>query len=78
MHPNVTEHGRFLSDLLSTEHWTPAMTIAGILEHVWARLAVPDVDSDKCDAERARLYRTDPDLFGTQAREYSVKYAAAS
>ena len=44
MHPNVNECGKFMSDLLKPEVWSPAMTINSILEHIWARLAVPDVE----------------------------------
>lgn len=77
MHPNVDECGKFISDLLTKEGWSPAMTLKAILEHVWARLAVPDIDSEQCDPTRARLYQTDKKLFEDQAREYSVKYAQA-
>ena len=77
MHPNVDECGRFMSDLLTKERWSPSMTLKAILEHVWARLAVPDIDSEQCDPTRARLYQADRKLFEDQAREYSVIYAQA-
>lgn len=78
MHPNVNECGKFMSDLLKLESWSPAMTIKHILEHIWARLAVPDIDSDECDPVRAHSYRTDKEQFEIMAREYSIKYAAAT
>ena len=78
MHPNVDECGKFLSEILKPTCWTPAITIKEIIEHVWARLAVPDIDSTECDSIRAHSYRTDRENFETMAREYSIKYAAAT
>jgi len=78
MHPNVNEYGKFMSDLLKPKTWSPAMTIKGILEHVWARFAVPDIDSNECDPIRAHSYKTDKEQFEKMAREYSIKYAAAT
>jgi ubiquitin-protein ligase len=78
MHPNVNEYGGFMSDLLKPEFWTPAMTIRNILEHVWARFAVPDIDTNECDPTRAHSYKTDKERFEIMAREYSIKYAAAT
>jgi len=54
------------------------MTIKNILEHIRARLAVPDIDSNECDLIRAHSYKTDKERFETIAREYSVKYAQAT
>ncbi len=78
MHPNVDEYGKFLSNLLKPESWSPALTIKNILEHVWARLAIPDTDSDECDLTRAHSYQTDRERFEIMAREYSIKYALAT
>jgi len=78
MHPNVDECGKFMSELLKTTSWSPAMTIKNILEHVWARFAVPDIDSNECDLTRAHSYKTDKQQFEEMAREYSIKYAAAT
>jgi ubiquitin-protein ligase len=78
MHPNVDECGKFMSELLKPTSWTPAMTIKNILEHVCARFAVPDVDSNGCDLSRADSYRTDKENFEKIAREYSIKYAGAT
>ncbi|CAF0772650.1 unnamed protein product [Adineta steineri] len=78
MHPNVDEYGNFMSELLKPDTWLPSMTIKNILEHIWARLAIPDVDSNACDLTRAHLYKTDRERFETMAREYSLKYAAAT
>jgi len=78
MHPNVNEYGRFMSELLKPESWSPAMTIKNILEHIWARLAVPDIDSKECDTTRAYSYKTDKEQFEIMARDYSIKYAAAT
>ncbi|UJR37079.1 hypothetical protein I4U23_029783 [Adineta vaga] len=77
MHPNVTENGTFLSDLLTKAKWVPTWSIKDILEHVWARLAFPDIDSTECDSKRAELYRTDQEHFNAQARQYSIEYAQA-
>lgn len=54
------------------------MTLKDILEHVWARLAFPDIDSNYCDPIRAESYRTDVQNFNQIAREYAVKYSGAS
>ena len=78
MHPNVNECGKFLSNILKPEFWSPVMSIRDILEHVWTRLAVPDVDSDQCDPTRAHSYKTDKDQFQLLAHEYSMKYVAAT
>lgn len=78
MQPNVDECGKFMSDLLTPTSWSPALTIKNILEHVWARFAVPDVDSNECDLIRAHSYRTDRKNFEEIALEYSIKYAAAT
>ncbi|CAF2462140.1 unnamed protein product [Rotaria sp. Silwood2] len=78
MHPNIDEYGNFMSELFNLESWSPAMTIKSILEHVWARLAIPNIDSNECDPTRAQLYRTDKHQFELIAREYSIKYANAT
>jgi ubiquitin-protein ligase len=78
MHPNVDECGKFMSEILKPTSWTPAMTIKDIIEHVWARFAFPDIDSTECDLTRAHSYRTDRENFEIIAREYSIKYAAAT
>ena len=78
MHPNIDEYGKFMSDVLKPESWSPAMTIKDILEHIWARLAFPDVYSNECDPVRAQSYKIDPQQFDITAREYSIKYAAAT
>jgi ubiquitin-protein ligase len=78
MHPNVDECGKFITELLKPESWSPAMTVQNVLEHVWARLAVPDIDSNECDPTRALLYKIDKEQFEIKAREYSIKYAAAT
>ncbi len=78
MHPNINEYGGFISELLKPESWSPAFTIKNILEHVWARLAVPDIDSNECDLIRATSYKTDKKQFEIEAREYSIKYATAT
>jgi len=66
-----------MSNLLKSENWLPSMTVKNILEHICARLAVPDIDSNECDLIRAHSYKTDKEHFETMAREYSVKYAQA-
>ncbi|CAF0950770.1 unnamed protein product [Adineta ricciae] len=71
MHPNVDECGKFISNLLTKEKWLPSMTLKAILEHVWARLAVPDIDSEQCDPTRAPLYQADKKLFEDQALYWS-------
>ncbi|CAF0771294.1 unnamed protein product [Rotaria sp. Silwood1] len=78
MHPNIDEYGKFMSELFKSESWTPAMTIKNILEHVWARLAIPNVDSNECDPVRAQSYRTNRHQFEIDAREWSIKYANAT
>lgn len=78
MHPNVDECGKFMSNLLKPETWLPSMTLKDILEHIWARLAVPDTDSNECDPSRADSYKTDQEQFEIIARDYSIKYAAAT
>jgi ubiquitin-protein ligase len=78
MHPNINEYGRFMSESLKPERWLPSMTIKNILEHIWARLAVPDIDSNECDLTRAQSYTTDKECFEKTAREYSIKYAQAT
>ncbi|CAF2111869.1 unnamed protein product [Rotaria magnacalcarata] len=45
MHPNVNEINEFRSEISKQEFWSPTMTIRSILEHVWARLAIPGGDS---------------------------------
>ena len=75
MHPNIDEIGHFRSELLDTNHWSPITGIQQILEHVWARLAFPDVDSNYCDRTRAQAYKTDKTQFERVALEYTQKYA---
>ncbi|CAF0901689.1 unnamed protein product [Rotaria sordida] len=78
MHPNIDEYGNFKSELLKLEFWSPTMTIKDILEHVWARLAIPNIDSNECDPTRAQSYRMDRSQFEIEAREYAIKYAYAT
>ena len=78
MHANIDECGRFMSDVLSSSSWSPVMTIKDLLVHIWARLAVPDIDTGYCDPIRAKSYQADPKNFDEVAREYAIKYSSAT
>ena len=77
MHPNIDQCGKFLSNILSNESWSPVMTIKDVLEHVWVRLIIPEIDTIYCDPDRAKSYRVDPKDFNRMARDYAIKYSAA-
>ena len=66
-HPNISSQtGAICLDILKNE-WTPALTIRTALISLQALLCAPEPD-DPQDAEVARQYKTDKELFNLTAK----------
>ena len=73
-HPNVSSQtGAICLDILKNE-WTPALTIRTALISLQALLCAPEPD-DPQDAEVARMYKTDRELYNYTAKQWVEKYA---
>jgi ubiquitin-conjugating enzyme (huntingtin interacting protein 2) len=73
-HPNISSQtGAICLDILKNE-WTPALTIRTALISLQALLCSPEPD-DPQDAEVARMYKTDMNLFNFTAKQWTTNYA---
>jgi len=73
-HPNISSvTGAICLDILKNE-WTPALTIRTALISLQALLCAPEPD-DPQDAEVARMYKTDLNLFNFTAAQWTQNYA---
>ena len=73
-HPNISSQtGAICLDILKNE-WTPALTIRTALISLQALLCAPEPD-DPQDAEVARQYKTDIELYNYTAKEWVTRYA---
>ena len=68
-HPNISSQtGAICLDILSNE-WTPALTIRTALISLQALLCAPEPD-DPQDAEVARMFKSDKQLFEHTAKQW--------
>jgi len=73
-HPNVSSQtGAICLDILKNE-WTPALTIRTALISLQALMCSPEPD-DPQDAEVARQYKTDRQLYELTAKQWVQNYA---
>ena len=73
-HPNISSQtGAICLDILKNE-WTPALTIRTALISLQALLCSPEPD-DPQDAEVARQYKTDKQLYELTAKQWVQNYA---
>ena len=73
-HPNISSAtGAICLDILKNE-WTPALSIRTALLSLQALMCAAEPD-DPQDAVVAKQYKTEPDAFKKQAKEWTDKYA---
>ena len=73
-HPNISSQtGAICLDILKNE-WTPALTIRTALISLQALLCAPEPD-DPQDAEVAKQYKGDRELFNYTAKQWVTNYA---
>ncbi len=73
-HPNISSQtGAICLDILKNE-WTPALTIRTALISLQALLCAPEPD-DPQDAEVARQYKGDRELYNLTAKQWVQNYA---
>ena len=73
-HPNISSAtGAICLDILKNE-WTPALSIRTALLSLQALMCAAEPD-DPQDAVVAKQYKTEPEAFKKQAKEWTEKYA---
>ena len=73
-HPNISSAtGAICLDILKNE-WTPALSIRTALLSLQALMCAAEPD-DPQDAVVAKQYKTEPEAFKKQAKEWTDKYA---
>ena len=73
-HPNISSQtGAICLDILKNE-WTPALTIRTALVSLQALLSSPEAD-DPQDAEVAKQYKSDIELFNQTAKYWTNQFA---
>ena len=73
-HPNISSQtGAICLDILKDE-WTPALTIRTALVSLQALLSCPEPD-DPQDAEVAKQYKLDIDIFNQTAKYWTKRFA---
>ncbi|CAO3595252.1 unnamed protein product [Absidia cylindrospora] len=76
-HPNIDESGRICASVLKKgkdDQWKPSMNLRTTLLSLHALIGEPNPDNP-LDADIAREYQQDYDLFVKKAREHTKKYA---
>jgi ubiquitin-conjugating enzyme E2 D/E len=73
-HPNINARGGLCLGILEKVYWSPALTIARVLQSITALLTDPNA-SDPLVADIAQVYKTDRKKYDETVREYTVKYA---
>ncbi|ORZ22108.1 hypothetical protein BCR42DRAFT_344717 [Absidia repens] len=76
-HPNIDECGRICASVLKKgkdDQWKPSMNLRTTLLSLHALIGEPNPD-DPLDADIAREYQQDYDLFVKKAREHTKKHA---
>eukprot|EP01066_Platyproteum_vivax_P009160 Platyproteum_vivax@DN4003_c0_g1_i3.p1 len=74
-HPNVSSQtGAICLDILKTE-WSPALTLRTALLSIQALMSSPEPD-DPQDAEVAKMYKTDKQLFLQTAKYWTETFAS--
>ena len=74
-HPNISSQtGAICLDILKDE-WTPALTIRTALVSLQALLSCPEPD-DPQDAEVAKQYKLDMELFNQTAKYWTKQFAS--
>ncbi|KAI8097494.1 ubiquitin-conjugating enzyme/RWD-like protein [Halteromyces radiatus] len=80
-HPNIDEGGRICASILkkgvNEEGWKPAMNLRNTLLSLQQLIGTPNPD-DPLDADIAKEYIQDHDLFSKKAKEHTKKYATDS
>ena len=73
-HPNISSAtGAICLDILKNE-WTPALSIRTALLSLQALMCAAEPD-DPQDAVVAKQYKSEPEAFKNQAKEWTEKYA---
>lgn len=73
-HPNISSQtGAICLDILKNE-WSPALTIRTALLSIQALLSAPEPD-DPQDAEVARMYKLQPEVFTQTAKLWTETFA---
>lgn len=73
-HCNIKD-GNICLDILTSNKWSPALTISKVLLSISSLLADPNAN-DPLDKQAADLYKNNRPLFDKTAREYVRKYAS--
>ncbi|KAI8332207.1 ubiquitin-conjugating enzyme/RWD-like protein [Chlamydoabsidia padenii] len=76
-HPNIDDSGRICANVLKKgkdDQWKPSMNLRTTLLSLHALMGAPNPD-DPLDADIAREYQQDYDLFTKKAKEYTKRYA---
>jgi ubiquitin-conjugating enzyme E2 D/E len=73
-HPNINGEGGICVDILKPTSWSPALTVAKVLLSISSLMADANPD-DPLVPEIAHVYKTNPVLFQTTAREWTRRHA---
>ncbi|KAG0031265.1 hypothetical protein BGZ81_001554 [Podila clonocystis] len=74
-HPGIDNHGRNCLDILDNICWSPAITIARMLQSLMVLLAEP-VPDDPLMVEIAKELANNPERFNRTARRWTLMFAS--
>ena len=74
-HCNISKKGGICLDILKDNSWSPALTISKVLLSICSLMADPN-PNDPLRQEVAELFKNNKDIHDTNAREYTLVYAA--
>lgn len=73
-HCNIKD-GHICLDILTSNKWSPALTISKVLLSISSMLADPN-SKDPLDQQAANLYKNDRQLYDKTAKDYVRRYAS--